>query len=177
MCVWKCLRAWPLLLKKESNKSFQTALERRGGTTRSKQPPEVTPVLPQRQLHKLCAGVGADRNAARQNGKLRPAGWVQLLTGRYFCTLAPRPLPEQQHCQPATLRGEVPPQAQEGTFHRGMKYSLCCTWDVGSDTQHSTACWVFRHVRSALSWACWEAPRQKRNTYSMFIPAWPSSFA
>lgn len=56
-------------LKKESNKSFQTALERRGDATGSKQPPEVTPLWLQRQLHKLHAGVGTDGNAARQKEK------------------------------------------------------------------------------------------------------------
>lgn len=73
--VRKRTHAWPLLLKKESNKSFQTALEMRGDTTRSKQPPKVTPLLLQRELRKLRAGVGTDRNAAQQNEKaLLPTG-------------------------------------------------------------------------------------------------------
>lgn len=40
--VPKCRHAWPLL-RNESNKSSQTALERQGGTTRSNQAPEGNP--------------------------------------------------------------------------------------------------------------------------------------
>lgn len=72
----------PLLLKKDSNKSFQTALERRGDTSGSKQPPGVTPLLPHRQLHKL--GVGTARNAAQEGGSAGASGFLQLIPGRCF---------------------------------------------------------------------------------------------
>lgn len=87
-CVYVYVHAWPLLLKRKSNKSFQTALEKRGDITRSKRLPEVTPFLLHRQLHKLCAEAGADRNAGWQNGKaLLPTASFQLISGQSFCKL------------------------------------------------------------------------------------------
>lgn len=130
--VRKCTHAWPLLLKRESNKSFQTALERRGDTTRSKQPPEVTPLLLQRHLQKLRAGAGTTGMRHDRRRKLTcqqvPFSRLQAGSSPPRSEVTGLPFESNANYQPATLlpRSDTT-NVRKATFHREVKYSLFCT--------------------------------------------------
>lgn len=166
-----------LLLEKDSNKSFQTALERRGDTTGSKQPPGVTPLLPRRQLHK--PGVGTAGNAAQERGSAGAREFLQLIPGRCFSN-AP--------CKAGTLsfnsntrysQGTPSPRAagttnvRRDTFDGEVKLLLrSYTWTKYSlvDVQTHPSWWIPQLMDE-------KPPRQNINPCSVFAPAGPSPFA
>lgn len=150
--------------------------------TSSKQPPEVTSLLLQRQLHKLRAGAGTDRNVAQQNRKLScqqvPFSGLQAGTSPIHSDGMGLPYERNANYQLATVLQRSGTRARRrDTFHREIKYSLFCILDLTSLTITKYSPLNVQTRQKFPSFTVIRKPPDRKNTYSMFVPAWTSSFA
>lgn len=110
-----------------------------------------------------------------------PFSWLQAGASPIHPDVMGLPFKSNASYQMATLlQKSGTTNVKRDTFHREVKYSLFCILDLRSYTiTKYSPLTVERHQKYPSFTVIRKPPGRgkKKNTYSMFTPAWPSSFA